>query len=107
METDSFPATADFTSRFTNTITQEPVEMSMNIGDWKIDGQVVAHVFRDARWKGKRTYYLSIAQGMDMAVAVAACLYVHERGSEGSGSGSDPVFAKSDAALAVMGCCVS
>lgn len=113
INTDYVLESAEFTSRFTNTLTREPVEMSMNAsyfrrnGDWKIDGQTVAHVFRDA-WtskdmlKGKRTYYLTVAPGMDMAVAVAACLYVHERVNEGSGS--DPVFAKSDLAAV---CCVS
>ena len=96
--TDPPIATAEFTARFTNTVTQAPIEMSMNAsyfrrnGDWKIDGQTVAHVFRDAwtakdMWRGKRTYYLTIAPGMDMAVAVAACLYVHERVNEGSDNG--------------------
>lgn len=62
-------------------------------GDFKLpNGDVAAHIFRDAwtskdMWKGKRTYYLTVARGMDMSVAVAACLYVHERVNEGSNGG--------------------
>ena len=57
-------------------------------GDWTINDQVACHVFRDA-WtigdmgKSRRTYYLDIAPGMDISVAVAACLYIHERVNEG------------------------
>ncbi|KAG7006522.1 hypothetical protein G7Y79_00014g036970 [Physcia stellaris] len=96
----SWGPTAHFAARFPNTTSpnQDAVEMTMDAnyfrrnGDWKIDNQVVAHVFRDA-WtakdmiRGRRTYYLTVAPGMDIAAAVAACLYVHERVNEGGGTG--------------------
>ena len=99
------------TLRFTNTVTGRPVKMCMNAnyfsrnGDWKIDDQVVAHVFRDFYttkdlWKGKRTYYLSVAPGMDMAVALAACLYLHERVNEATTQGSSATAAATGAGVA-------
>lgn len=77
-------------------------------GTWEIDSQTVAHVFRDA-WtmkdllQGRRTYFLTVAPGMDTAVAVAACIFVHERVSEGGGSGRGGGGWGSGIGAAVMG----
>ena len=51
--------------------------------------EVAAHVFRDFytwnEWvKAKRTYYLDVAPGMDVSVAIGSMLYLHERINEGA-----------------------
>ena len=83
------------TTTFTNSVDGAHAALGMTASyysrhvDITAGDKVVAHLFRDFYtskdlFKGKRTYYVSVAPGMDMALAVGITLYVHERVNEGN-----------------------
>ena len=73
-----------------NSYDKVPIELDMKASifsrrtDIKFGSEVVGNLFRDA-WtakdmlKERRTYHISVAPGMDMALMLAMVLYTHER----------------------------
>ena len=91
LPTATLSITASYFSRNADYISIPPSTPSSIDPSSKTDtkGEVAAHVFRDFYTmnefvRAKRTYYLDVAPGMDISVAVGSTLYLNERVNEGA-----------------------